>query len=516
MKKILFCLILNNYFLNTLESQKNECDTILLKKIYCDTIMQKNFNSEFMLLTSYKKSDFKNAGYQLKKLILESEKDNDYEDKIKKCTREMIATQKFVYPMVLLEKCIEEDEGMNLFLKKKLINEVSNQITLLCKNQFSMYSYETKNRKLLKFISIRSGNDLFTLGGIIGEVRKKGKYINDNRIFFQRNDDRDYTGSFLIELGTDYLSTLRKNPLNTYQTLFYGFDVYSPYFRDTNIFKTQTSYNPLDRPYASFQYFGWSKKMLPRNNKFNRVTTIKFGKIGGDLGSKFQNALHQDISSSPRPIGWGAQVANGGRVGISIEYAQTQHVKKLSRFTNEYSLTNIMTSILGEIKLGTYQTGLSFGIQIANRAFRQTNPNYIIKRTQIRLANKKAYIKARKIFQPFYYKISFKTDWVIHNTMLEGYGWFNTSENIKTNYDPLTPYSQWYLDYNKVKRLVPSLNITLSYTFKYMVLFYNWSSFGPDTKNENIGIKSRYSGEYLNIKNRWHHFAEIGLIFYIE
>lgn len=122
----------------------------------------------------------------------------------------------------------------------------------------------------------------------------------------------------LIEIGTDFFAFLRKRATKSYQTLLYGFDVYTPYFKDSTIFSADTSFNTKDRPHASFQYVGWSKKGLSRNGKYKWASTIKFGKIGGKAGAKFQNALHQDISYSPRPKGWDAQIANGGRIGLLI------------------------------------------------------------------------------------------------------------------------------------------------------------------------------------------------------
>jgi hypothetical protein len=41
-------------------------------------------------------------------------------------------------------------------------------------------------------------------------------------------------------------------------------------------------------------------------------------------------------------------------------------------------------------------------------------------------------------------------------------------------------------------------------------------SLGPETNLGKININSKYSGKELDITNRWHHFAELGLTFNIH
>ena len=479
-------------------------------------VINNDFDKQFEIDSTYTKKtkvsvnvkdpiNVNTIGNSLKDLLVEMETPTEFNKEISAATRQLLSSKTDPYILVFLERAITEDNALRirLHLKEKLLKEVSIQINLLMKDRYAYYNYATKEKQVIKFFSIRSGNDMFTVTGLYDLIFfPANKYIKDGGTFFQRNDDRDYTGSFLIEIGTDYLKTLRKRPLKTYQTLLYGFDVYTPYFKDKTIFPADTSYNPLDRPHASFQYFGWSKKGLSRGDKYKWSTTIKFGKIGGSAGAKFQNALHQDISYSPRPRGWAAQIASGGRIGFSLEFKQEfspWHINKGLLNANDFR--NLHASFFTEEKIGTYMTTGGAGVQLSNKSFGQTNHNFINHRTRQTVYNSLHHLM---------YTIAFVGTYVQHNTMLEGYGVFNTMEK---NNDPLTPRSRYYLEKDQVKRINYLLNTTVSYTTRFATIFYNWKSISPETNLRNIGINSPASGKEMNIAKRWHHFAEIGFTF---
>jgi len=465
------------------------------------------YNSVLIALKN-KKVNVNTVGNGLLVLVIKMETPTEFDKNISSATRQLIASKTDPYVLVMLERAIHETTLLNSrsHLKDKLLKEVSKQINLLTKARYPYYNYGTKEKQPIKFISIRSGNDLFTMAGMYDLFfMPENKYIKDGNIFFQRNDDRDYTGSLLIEIGTDFLRTLRKRPLKTYQTLLYGFDVYTPYFKDPVKFPADTSFNILDRPHASFQYFGWSKKGISRQSKYRWYSTIKLGKIGGSAGAKFQNALHQDISYSPRPRGWGAQIANGGRIGLSLEFKQEFFPAcVIQSAANENAVSNIHTSFFTEEKFGTYMTTAGLGFQVSNKSFKQNNHNFI---------NHRIRQTVQSNFDNLMYNISFTTSYVQHNTMLEGFGVFSSME--KKN-DPLTPRSRYYLNKDQIRRITYVLNTTVSYTTRFATIFYNWKSFSPETKLNFIGINSPASGKEMNISKRWHHFAEIGFTFNVH
>lgn len=487
------------------QSDLNVCDQLqLTDKIKCQFEVEYNKFSKdaFNYLKGNEKSsqmDFQNLIYQLTSRksinslgiplmnkLFEMEKLTFYSKNISANSRELITWMRDPYLVVLLERAIKEDETeTNYFFKEKILVEVSNYLNLLMSKKYPYYNYETKNKKAVKFIGIRTGNDLFT--------SLKG--------FPQKNLDRDYTGSLLLEIGTDYLNSLRKRPLKTYQTFFYGFDVFTPSFYDTFKFKNFNDFDTLDRPHASFQYFGWSKKGLSKHDRIRWSTTIKLGKIGGKIGNQFQTVLHQDVSYSLRPKGWDAQISNKGRLGFSLETKHEWQFRESKGRANRF--TNINLSFFNESKVGTYMTNTTFGFQISNKSYSQTNHNFINQRTKQGVINRMDHIM---------YNISLNYTHVVHNTMLEGYGWFRTNENKN---DKFTPTSIYTLDKSMINKNLLTINIRLAYTTRYATIFYNWFGFSPETKLGKLNSSdSRLEG--VDLSKRLHHFAEIGMSFNVH
>jgi hypothetical protein len=481
---------------------------VALKAQRAPFLIKRDFENAFIKASTEMATarNINTKGNDMLRFLVEMEEPNTYSLHISADTRELIVTQNNVYGLVLLERSLQEDTGINLFMKEKLLLEVDDHIDRLNRDQLTLYTYDTRRRSVINFVGIRSGNDLFTLTGLFSSlVLPRNKEVKDGNVIFQRNDDRDYTGSFLVEIGTSYLNVLRRRPLKTYQTLLYGFDVYTPYFKDSIIFSHDTSYNIHDRPHASFQYFGWSKKGLSWGNKYRWSTTIKIGTIGGTLGQNFQNALHQDISYSPRPKGWGSQISRNGRIGLSVEGKQEfAQIPVIENNISGFRVFNLLLSPFTEEKIGTYMTTGGFGLQVSNKRFAENSHNFINHRTRQTVYHWSQHI---------YYNMSFSSTYIFHNTMLEGYGIFSSKEEFRDN---LTPLSRYYLSSNRVERLVHKLNITLSYTTRFATIFYNWMSISPETNNSLIGIPSRASGAEMNISKRWHHFAEIGVTFNIR
>jgi hypothetical protein len=437
--------------------------------------------------------------------LIKSEIPTQYERDVSSKTRKLIAIVEQGYLLALVRRQILElpDTLIGDWLRNKLKLAISEEMVLYAQKNYPVYSYPSDRRQAAKFISIRTGNDLFTVAGLSSLFMPADKYIKDGNLFFQRNDDRDYTGSFLLEVGTDYLNLLKRKPVNSYQTFLYGFDVYTPYFRDSTMFPNPDSYNQSDRPHASFQYFGWTRNSISRLDNIRWTLGLKVGKIGGAAGAKFQTVLHQDISYSPRPRGWDAQIANGGRLGISFEYKRERqwHLNRNANIASN-SISNVYASTLVEGKLGTYMTYGAAGISLSNKPFKQNNPNFI--GTYSREARHKLF------WQHLMYRVSFVSYAMVHNTMLEGYGIIKTTEDKN---DAITPKSSYVLRGDQVRPYFYMLNITLSYSTRYTTFFYNWKSISPETYLGDIGIPSPASGIRMDISNRWHHFAELGMAF---
>jgi len=393
------------------------------------------------------------------------------------------------YILFLFERAVNDDrrafwpEGSDSTVfqdvKQRILDETRNLMHLQMKALYPYYTYETTHKKKLSFISLRVGNDLFAPGN---------------------NFDRDYTGAMLLEFGTDYLNPGRRRPIKSYQTFFYGFDVFTPQFNDSTKFKEFNSIDSLDRPHGSFQYIGWSKKGLSRYNYLRWSTTLKLGVIGSKIGEIFQTVLHQDVSYSLRPRGWDAQIAKGGRLGISFETKHEYQIKicessyNPNRFFNFYFVPSI------DLKFGTYMTNGALGIGFTNKKFSKNNHNFINFRSNSGTFN---------VWDHLMYSIRFSGTYVVHNTMLEGYGIFRYKEFEN---DSLTPKSVYRLQWDQVKRMVFTGNVSLSYTARNFTLFYNFLIFSPETK---LGYLYTTNDDYKNIDlgKRWHSFAEVGATF---
>lgn len=478
-------------------------DTILELKLLCekfqieyDSLYFKVFKDTTILgvrtkvVRDLKKSYIGNLGEKLMKILFKIESYTFYNLNISSETRRLIVNIHEPYMLVLLEKAIDEnnlkEKESSIFFTTKILNEISDQISLLMTNTLPGYRYPTKNKRILKFISIKTGNDLFA--------------------FSRKNEDRDYTGSLLIEFGTDYLNPQRRRPLKSYQTFLVGFDVFTPQFNDTTKFKEFDDVDSLDRPHGSFEYIGWSKKGLSKFNNWRWSTTVKVGRIGGRIGETFQSILHQDVSFSLRPKGWDAQISNGGRLGVSLE---TEHEFQLTlneekNYMN--SLKNFYLSPMIEFKLGTYMTNATLGIQIGNKSFEQNNQNQI---------NHRVHQGVKGKLDHFSYNISFKSTYVVHNTMLEGYGIINTTDQTPSKADLLTPKSIYVLQADQIQRLVHTARVRLSYTANHITFFYNWYAFSPETKLGSLKTDNIYSSD-VDLSNRWHNFAEVGISFNLK
>jgi len=449
-----------------------------------------------------------NLANDIKDSLIKMERENEFNVDLLPKTQKAISNMNESFSLAIVRREVHEDtlpQNSN-FMKNKILKAIDKQINEVCALKYPYYTYPTEQKKLIKFVSISTGNDLFTAAGLTGNFLSNGKV--KSHWYWQRNDDRDYTGNMLIEIGTDYLSAPRKRRLKTYQTLLYGFDVYTPYFKDSTIFTKNDTFNVNDRPHASFQYFGWSKKGLSKQNKYRWSFTFKFGKIGGFDGRNFQVAVHQDISFSPRPRGWGAQIANNGRIGFSFEgnheWLPDRKCFKYSYMTN--SIRNLNLGTIINWKAGNYMTNASVGLQLSNKTFEEANSNFISHRPKERF---------RKRTDNLMYNISFLATGVLHNTMLEGYGVFTNNED---NLDPLTPKSSYVLKPEQVRRLIFTTNIVLSYTTRFFTVFYKWSSYSPETFLNDTGARRYASDEITNtmkIGKRWHHFAVVGISFNI-
>ena len=440
-------------------------------------------------------SDFNLEGHSLAELLFELEERNrNYSSNIvSDSAQRLINSIDNPYYLALLERSLSDMDvdPQHYVLLERLVEQTGQRMKLIDKKAQNFYTYQTQTKKLVKFIHLRIGNDLFQFNTI------------------SKNYDRDLTGSLNFEIATDYLNLGRKRPLKSYQILGYGFDVYTPQFNDSVKFKKFNDYDSLDRPHGSFQYAQWAKKGLSRTNRMRWSTAFKLGIIGGKIGYVFQTVLHQDISSSLRPKGWDAQIAKGGRLGTSIE-TRHEYLLAINRLNNKsvnpnsffkfYLVPNL------DLKFGSFMTNASLGLTLTNKDFTHSNHHFINQRKNFGRFN---------IWDNLMYRINFTGTYVKHNTMLEGFGYWNTSETNPKKVDEFTPKSAYILQSNQVRRFIYYVNSAISYSARNFTIFYNHFIYSPETTLGNLNAKDPRRMN-IDVGHRLHVVAEIGMNFAIK
>lgn len=183
---------------------------------------------------------------------------------------------------------------------------------------------QSTDKKIIRGMNYQTENDVFA--GMFG----------------LKNEDKDYTGGFKIELYTDYLQggifPLFKNRCNDDRNLnsiyFHGFGA-TP---SREYFDLDTIV-PEQRPYSAIVGFGWKRIATfdDRDSSFFYrsaiVSNLFVGKFGGNIPADVQNFLHQYVTNSAIVKGWDYQIANG-------KWAFSYNVKTLIHVFDFYKPKN--------------------------------------------------------------------------------------------------------------------------------------------------------------------------------
>jgi len=356
---------------------------------------------------------------------------------------------------------------------------------------------------------------------------KSIRVSHDNDVFLFNQDlnlDRDYTGGVVIEVLTDYLKLrlankfFNQNKILSYQSLFFAGEGYTPYIRfDDSTFETlgitpviedeflsdasreelssrlTELQEPSDRPFASFQYIGRGKFRLHYKGWVRAASYFKIGVVGGRIGERLQQVLHQDITTqSVRVLNWERQIANGGRLGINVEhnidyllysskYASIFHPNRRNTLSNHNSI-NLYLPV--ELAFGNVNTHYGFGIGVSNKAFIQTNHlNELKYKRKFVSCNNKDYsrlsceylkCRLRRLWQHTFLSAEIRTRKVVHNSMLHGLGFFDRFPVDR--FDDENP-SVYVLDESDTADWLTRIKFTLSFRLKKGTLFYQYHRF---------------------------------------
>lgn len=286
---------------------------------------------------------------------------------------------------------------------------------------FLHYRSNETDRKVIKEIDFYMDNDVFTLGGL--------------------NQDRNYTGGGALTISTDYLESKWLNPewlfiskeklkkprrvMMSYQSLSLGMHFFTPYVRYRDNFALADTLFQHDRPFGSFVYLDRSKYRLWPKGLIRHHSALQVGIIGSNAGKNIQAILHRDATvQSQKVYGWDNQIANGGRWLVQFNqtvdlllYSGTNKYQSIFSNTKNDSPKNFGWNVVGtgEIMVGGFLTALGGGLKLASSDFTKQSGQKSIKPFKNNIYNFGIYLDAG---------ISYR--YVVHNSMLEGFGYLTT------------------------------------------------------------------------------------------
>lgn len=395
------------------------------------------------------------------------------------------------------------------FILRETRKKIEKRLDELMQEEFTFYQFTETSKKPVKYVYAEHGNDFF-------------HFIKQNV-----NDDRDMTGSFRVEVGTDLFkmrlfsstteSIFNINSRNwyTYQTLFYGGEGYTPYLRDTVTFNNPKSIDSNDRPYASFVYFGRGKERIYRKGSYKISSEIKVGTIGSENPGGVQSVIHRDLLvGSVTPNGWESQVAHGGRLAFNYDFtheAMLVNRRWLLSTPQEYGekmdFVNVSTFVEG--KIGHDMTSFGGGLNFSTNSFMEAGPKYM----PFSKLKKNSRPKFAKIGVTFNYRYTFRH--VFHNSMLEGYGILKHCPDE----DPNSPIDAWRLKDNQMQRNVHIHDFWLNLRFKYVGIVIRQQFMSPEydlpVNSVNYELGENTSKGNHN-RSPWNHVGHFGLIFNVQ
>jgi hypothetical protein len=397
---------------------------------------------------------------------------------------------------------------------ERLKNLVNSYLNKIIANNFMMYRYVNSSNTFAKSFYIDHGNDIFLP---------------------IRNRDRDMTGSFKLELSTDLLkmrlfTKSNRSDVLSYQSIFFGGEGYTPYIRynpenllsnnitekylrDNFSFGTneQGKYNEafmnnylspvvdmiqktVDRPFASFQYLGRAKYRIPINGLWRYMGEFKIGFVGKNAGRDVQAIIHKDVNPSIKVLNWDKQIGYPGRLAFEIHIRRDrmlfsqgstvrldsgvysmQHPAKARRWLNLYYFAEGTT--------GTVQDAAALGLGFANKNFKKQS------------GHKEVIFDSRLPLRNVYFGVETKLKYQLHNSLLQGLGWFTTFKNeAKSDVNK----NNFVLSSNELKRFVWMNDFKLSYRVNKVAINYTASISSQEFSNDEYKNSGEFVGDGSN------------------
>jgi hypothetical protein len=380
-----------------------------------------------------------------------------------------------------------------LLTNQEVLNE---HLDYIVDRFYNFYSHSESKPKFIKSIHVFHDNDVF--------------------MFSKKNADRDYTGGFRFELTTDLLkmrlfrSALNGDHVLSYQSLLVGGEGYTPYVRfdedelrnvyglklmrqagdlfynDSDLALIQnfmtSNQERSDRPFASFQYIGRGKYRLHNFGHLRSKSFTKIGKVGGEVGKNIQAIIHQDLSvGSQRVLNWERQIAQGGRLAINTEtqldlmvLSQKATLRRHSGYSstndanhNIPSWVNVYTPV--EWALGTVHTYIGTGIGFSTKSFTELSGL-----NDLKLRIDQSSPLFNRVLNSLVINMEWKNRYIVHNSMLEGLGFFKPFKDDPLDDEALTVYT---LKDKDINRWTSTVDFSLSLRLRKMTVNYSQQRF---------------------------------------
>ncbi|MNK00323.1 hypothetical protein D3C87_181060 [compost metagenome] len=342
-----------------------------------------------------------------------------------------------------LKQAVKRDHNTTRMEEKLQILAV--KLNQVANRRFYKFGFTDVSKQHVKDISVFTHNDLFAVG---------------------LNQDMNHTGGLHLNIGTDkmkmrLLPYINNDNIVSYQMFETGFDVYTPYIRDTNQVIKELSY-AHDRPFASTFYFGRVKYRLHKNGHIRHTGRFNLMIIGGSQGQFFQELLHKDFTvSSIKPVGWEHQISEGGRLGFTIHHKfdfllsspnaalfEKWKCDKMRFFNPFFSF---------ESRFSYDRTFLGGSLNFSSRDFFNSSGN----QGDFKLS------KLQKVRVD--YVLGFDLQYTIHNSTISDFGMFKRQDD--------DPYDDEYTSYYYMSRdqLIPWIwkaRLRVNFRYRQATFFY--------------------------------------------
>ncbi len=411
---------------------------------------------------------------------------------------------------------------------------------VLIREKYSFYGVTNTSKKAIKSVHAYHDNDVF-MG--------------------PKNKDRDYTGGFRFEFTTDFLKlrlikyAFAYDRILSYQSFFIGGEGYTPYirystdqleaenisfsFNETGTFfdadserrvsKHMTSQQEIsDRPFASFQYLGRGKYRMHYLGYFRSQSLFKIGYIGQNVGENIQAVLHQDFTSkSIRVLNWDRQIGNGGRLALNVyhDFDLMLFSKSPTLFNEKKDQFKAMNEGKGladdfhvyipmEFAAGFVHTHIGAGIGIRSQSFLQTSGlddvSYSYRGLSDYYYGNRFFNWLSQVWRHSNVFAEYKCRHVIHNSMLEGFGFAGPLDDDILDDEAITVYA---LSEQDIAPWLHMLDFGINVRIKKMSLFYKQTRL----VNREFEVKELMEHEYIDDfvpgnfqTERWYGWGTVG------